>query len=67
MLYRDFIGAALIAGAITGGEVANTAALNSGYRVVVENKHTSVDVGLVLAVDVSYSMDLSELLLQREG
>lgn len=67
MLYRVFIGAALIAGAITGGEVANTAALNSGYRVVADNKHTSVDVELVLAVDVSYSTDLSELLLQREG
>ncbi|HVG51454.1 MAG TPA: DUF1194 domain-containing protein, partial [Xanthobacteraceae bacterium] len=28
---------------------------------------TSVDVELVLAVDISYSMDLDELALQREG
>ncbi|MGY4451043.1 hypothetical protein ACVWZR_005703 [Bradyrhizobium sp. i1.3.1] len=31
MLHRVSIAAALIAGVIAGGEVANTAALNSGY------------------------------------
>ncbi|MBR0822814.1 DUF1194 domain-containing protein [Bradyrhizobium liaoningense] len=67
MLHRVFIAAALIAGAIAGVEVANTAALNSGYRVVAGSKQPSVDVELVLAVDVSYSMDPGELLLQREG
>ena len=67
MLHRVSIAAALIAGAIAGGEVANTAALNSGYRVVAGSEHPSVDVELVLAVDVSYSMDPGELLLQREG
>ena len=30
-------------------------------------KSTSVDVELILAVDVSYSMDLEELAVQREG
>lgn len=67
MLHRVSIAAALIAGVIAGGEVANTAALNSGYRVVAGSEHPSVDVELVLAVDVSYSMDPGELLLQREG
>ncbi|MBR0915959.1 DUF1194 domain-containing protein [Bradyrhizobium japonicum] len=67
MLHRVSIAAALIAGAIAGGEVANTAALNSGYRVVAGSEQPSVDVELVLAVDVSYSMDPGELLLQREG
>ncbi|MGO4506283.1 DUF1194 domain-containing protein [Bradyrhizobium sp. MOS001] len=67
MLHRVSIAAALIAGAIVGGEVANTAALNSGYRVVAGSEQPSVDVELVLAVDVSYSMDPGELLLQREG
>ncbi|AHY56204.1 DUF1194 domain-containing protein [Bradyrhizobium japonicum] len=67
MLHRISIAAALIAGAIAGGEVANTAALNSGYRVVAGSEQPSVDVELVLAVDVSYSMDPGELLLQREG
>ncbi|UGX95533.1 DUF1194 domain-containing protein [Bradyrhizobium barranii subsp. barranii] len=67
MLHRVSIAAALIAGAIAGGEVANTAALNSGYRVVAGSEQPSVDVELVLAVDVSYSMDPAELLLQREG
>ena len=67
MLHRVSIAAALIAGAIAGGEVANTAALNSGYRVVAGSEQPSVDVELVLAVDVSHSMDPGELLLQREG
>ncbi|MCK1276875.1 DUF1194 domain-containing protein [Bradyrhizobium sp. 61] len=67
MLHRVSIAAALIAGAIAGGEVANTAGLNSGYRVVAGSEQPSVDVELVLAVDVSYSMDPGELLLQREG
>jgi len=67
MLHRVSIAAALIAGAIAGGEVANTAALNSGYRLVAGSEQPSVDVELVLAVDVSYSMDPGELLLQREG
>ena len=32
-----------------------------------ESKQTTVDIELVLAVDISYSMDLEELALQREG
>jgi hypothetical protein len=58
------IGAVLVAGAIAGGGVA---APNPGYRLADKETVPSVDVELVLAVDVSYSMDMDELAIQREG
>ena len=58
------IGAVLVAGAIAGGGVA---APNPGYRSADKETVASVDVELVLAVDVSYSMDMDELAIQREG
>ena len=58
------IGAVLVAGAIAGGGVA---APNPGYRSTDKEAGASVDVELVLAVDVSYSMDMDELAIQREG
>jgi len=58
------IGAVLVAGAIAGGDVASVAAPNAR---LVEAKDPVVDVELVLAVDVSYSMDMEELAIQREG
>ena len=65
------IGAVLVAGAIAGGDVAGVAAPNPsnqlGHQLAARDTHPSVDVELVLAVDVSYSMDLDELALQREG
>ena len=65
------IGAVLVAGAIAGGDVAGIAAPNPsnqlGHHMAAREIHPSVDVELVLAVDVSYSMDLDELALQREG
>ncbi len=65
------IGAVLVAGAIAGGDVAGIAAPNPsnqlGHQLAAKEAHPSVDVELVLAVDVSYSMDLDELALQREG
>ena len=36
-------------------------------RLADKEAHPTVDVELVLAVDVSYSMDMDELALQREG
>jgi len=36
-------------------------------RSLSESKQTTVDIELVLAVDISYSMDPDELALQREG
>jgi hypothetical protein len=62
------IGAALIAGAVAGGDVASFAAPNPGTDVSdSKDKTPTVDVELILAVDVSYSMDMDELAVQREG
>jgi uncharacterized protein YbaA (DUF1428 family) len=69
------IGAVLVAGAIAGGAVAVVAAPNSRTTLAAQPAaHPSdtpavpaVDVELVLAVDVSYSMDMDELAIQREG
>ena len=62
------IGAVLVAGAIVGGDVAGIAApgpkslfADTGHNV------PSVNVELVIAVDVSFSMDMDELAVQREG
>jgi Protein of unknown function (DUF1194) len=66
------IGAVLVAGAMAGGDVASIAApapkspFTSQLAQGKDNTST-VDVELVLAVDVSYSMDMDELAIQREG
>jgi hypothetical protein len=59
------IGAALTAAALVGGDVASVAAPNTAQ--FAQKGEMQVDVELVLAVDVSYSMDLEELAIQREG
>src|ERR1700737_892319 len=68
------IGAVLIAGAIAGGVVAGIAApnpknqrLDTTRLAQAKDDKASVDVELILAVDVSYSMDMDELAIQREG
>ena len=65
------IGAVLVAGAMAGGDVAGIAAPNPsnqlGPQLSDKENLPSVDVELVLAVDVSYSMDMDELAIQREG
>jgi hypothetical protein len=65
------IGAVLVAGAMAGGDVAGIAAPapknQLGQRSADKETVPSVDVELVLAVDVSYSMDMDELAIQREG
>jgi hypothetical protein len=61
------IGAVLVAGAIVGGDVAGIAAPTPRYQLADAKDMPSVDVELVLAVDVSYSMDMDELAIQREG
>src|SRR3954453_1347936 len=60
------IGAVLVAGAMAGGDVAGIAAPNPGFQRS-DSREATVDVELVLAVDVSYSMDMDELAVQREG
>ena len=61
------IGAVLVAGAIAGGDAAGIAAPNPSNHLADKDAPASVDVELVLAVDVSYSMDMDELAIQREG
>jgi hypothetical protein len=67
------IGIVLVAGILAGGDVAGIAAPNpanpngAGRQLADKETNPTVDVELVLAVDVSYSMDMDELALQREG
>src|SRR5713226_718073 len=61
------IGAVRVAGAMAGGDVAGIAAPNPGNLLAEKEAASSVDVELILAVDVSYSMDMDELAIQREG
>ena len=65
------IGAVLVACAMAGGDVAGVAAPGPGNHFSQQRADKeatpSVDVELVLAVDVSYSMDMDELAIQREG
>ena len=67
------IGIVLVAGVFAGGDVAGIAAPNpanpnaASRQLADKETNPTVDVELVLAVDVSYSMDMDELALQREG
>src|ERR1700761_4055035 len=66
------IGAVLLAGAMAGGDGASLAAPGPRSAAQLAGKQAddsrpAVDVELVLAVDVSYSMDMDELAIQREG
>jgi hypothetical protein len=69
------IGAVLVAGVLAGGDVAGIAAPSAtnrmgnapGHQLADKESTPSVDIELVLAVDVSYSMDMDELAIQREG
>src|SRR5215469_10750559 len=65
------IGAVIVAGALIGGDAAGIAAPTPSNPHAIRSAQTakdaSVDVELVLAVDVSYSMDMDELAVQREG
>ncbi len=61
------IGAVLVAGAMLGGDVTSVAATGLRPQLAQSKPEPVVDVELVLAVDVSYSMDMDELAIQREG
>jgi hypothetical protein len=53
---------------LAGGDVASIAAPNLKPQLAQSKDNAStVDVELILAVDVSYSMDMDELAIQREG
>lgn len=64
MRWCVLIGAVLVAGILAGGD--GIAAPNL-RPTAGKDDAPSVDVELVLAVDVSYSMDMDELAVQREG
>lgn len=57
----------LVGGVVAGGAVTGIAGLLPTSPVAQDVERSVVDVELVLAVDVSYSMDLEELAIQREG
>src|ERR1700751_3894160 len=65
------MGAVLFAGALAGGDVASMAAPGppaAGPRQSAgRGGAATVDIELILATDVSYSMDMDELAVQREG
>lgn len=65
------IGVVLVAGMLASGDVAGVAApgpgTQPGQRITEKESTPSVDIELIIAVDVSYSMDMDELAIQREG
>jgi hypothetical protein len=62
------IGATLVGGALVGGDVSGLAAPGTQAKFADEGANAElVDVELVLGTDISYSMDLNELAVQREG
>jgi hypothetical protein len=65
------IGAVLVAGLLAGIGAAGVAAPGATSRdnraLAEKSDATPVDVELILAVDISYSMDMDELAVQREG
>ena len=68
MRWSVSIGAALVAGAMAWSDVTGAEELGPhSQRADPNDSKPSVDVELVIAVDVSYSMDLDELAVQREG
>lgn len=63
-----YLGLAVALLALASGDEAGNAAGRVGARLADSRPEAvRVDVELVLAVDVSYSMDMDELALQREG
>src|SRR5215467_10455007 len=64
------ISAVLVGAALTSADVASLAAPGPRTQLAeqpFDKDAATVDVELVLATDVSYSMDMDELAVQREG
>lgn len=61
------IGVLLAMGTVAGDVAVNAAPQAPPLLVQAKPADITVDVELVLAVDVSYSMDIDELTVQREG
>jgi Protein of unknown function (DUF1194) len=67
MRWRVSLAAILLTGLLAGGGASGVAAPGQEPEVAEKETTPSVDLELVIAVDVSYSMDLDELAVQREG
>src|SRR5258706_7798081 len=68
MRWYASIGLEVVLGAIGWGDVAGKAAPSPKSRFAdAKGNVPSVNVELVIAVDISYSMDMDELAVQREG
>jgi hypothetical protein len=61
------IGAMLVAGTAAGGDIPGIAAPDLRHQLAQSSDKPTVDVELILATDISYSMDMDELAVQREG
>jgi Protein of unknown function (DUF1194) len=62
------VGAVLVAATMAWGDISGAAAPGpKSQQADTKDNAPSVDVELVIAVDISYSMDLDELAVQREG
>jgi hypothetical protein len=61
------IGTLLVVCLLAAGDTKGIAAPGQKLESADSQTASSVDVELVIAVDVSYSMDLDELAVQREG
>jgi hypothetical protein len=61
------IGAMLVAGTAAGGDISGIAAPDLRHQLAQSSDKPTVDVELILATDISYSMDMDELAVQREG
>jgi hypothetical protein len=66
MRWRILVGTVLVTGVMVLGGVVGIAAPNSESQSTTAGQ-PSVDIELVIAVDISYSLDLDELAVQREG
>ena len=60
------IGAMLVAGTVAGGTSRDRSAYLR-HQLAQSSDKPTVDVELILATDISYSMDMDELAVQREG
>ncbi|MFB9269586.1 DUF1194 domain-containing protein [Bradyrhizobium erythrophlei] len=67
MRWRVLVGAMLAAAVLASGGPRADAASAEKPELADTQVTPSVDVELIIAVDVSYSMDLDELAVQREG
>jgi len=67
MRWLASVGVALVAGALAATVVAAPGPKLQPEHAAEKDAPNAVDVELIIAVDVSYSMDMDELAIQREG